>query len=349
MATTNQRVAVVTGASRGIGKGVAIELGRLGFTVYATGRSSRVSGITTERDMPVDEEVTVDATAEAVTAAGGHGVGIRCDHSNDGEFDAIIEEISSTVGRLDVLVYSAFQTPPNMDTAQFRAPFWTQDGAMWDSVHGVGLRSAYLACCAAAPLMISTATQSSKSHASLPLIVLISSFGGRSFVFNVAYGVQKAATDRLALDMHWQLQKHGVCTVSLYPGVVRTEGNLEMQRRGKWADASGGIDLTCGESPVYTGRAVAALCSLDAEQLCRRSGQVQVVAELAKELGFRDADGQQTPSIRSLKFILPNFVFPQIEAESGAAIPSWIRNYVPDWLIPWNIFSSAPPPTQIDP
>ena len=213
---------------------------------------------------------------------------------------------------------------------------------MWDAVHSVGLRGAYMAACEAVPLMIDTAG-SAGSAPSRPLIVLISSFGGKSYTFNTAYGVGKAATDRLASDMHVQLKPHGVDTVALYPGLVRTEGNLEMERRGEWAAASGGMDLAQGETPAFSGRAVVALAS-DPVMMEKESGKVVVVAELAKQLGFADADGRQPDSIRSLRFILPNFVFPQIEKESGKPLPDWVTGNVPDFLLPWDVFGGGPPP-----
>ena len=148
----------------------------------------------------------------------------------------------------------------------------------------------------------------------------------------------------MASDMAIQLEKHNIDTVALYPGVVRTEGNVEMDRRGEWDAASGGLDLSMGESPQFSGRAVATLLA-DPASMKEQSGDVVVVAELAQERGFTDIDGTTPPSIRNLRFILPSFVFPQIEKESGTALPSWIKNNVPDFLLPWSIFTSGPPPT----
>lgn len=199
-----------------------------------------------------------------------------------------------------------------------------------------------MTCCESVPLMIDTAKSKGGTR---PLIAIISSFGGKSYTFNVAYGVGKAAADRLASDMALQLSKHNIDTISLYPGVVRTEGNVEMDKRGEWSAASGGLDLSMGESPQFTGRAVASLLA-ESALTEERSGDVVVVAELAKELGFTDIDGRMPPSIRNLKFILPNFVFPQIEKQSGTPLPGWIADNVPDYLLPWSIFSSGPPPTS---
>jgi dehydrogenase/reductase SDR family member 1 len=225
-----------------------------------------------------------------------------------------------------------------------RGEFWRQDMAMWDAVHGLGLRQVYAACRAAAPHMIATASHSTNA-AQAPLICLVSSFGGKSYTFNVAYGVGKAAIDRLAVDMSYQLSKYGVATTSLYPGVVQTEANLQMVVDGTWDSASGGLDLLSqGETPAFSGRAVVQLARLTPQQLLARSGQVQVVAELAKEFGFTDVNGRQPASIRSLRYLLPNFVFSQIEKQSGKPIPSWIKDNVPDILLPWSTFASGPPP-----
>ena len=221
---------------------------------------------------------------------------------------------------------------------------------MWDACAGVGLRSVFATCVRAAPLLIKSAEQMrSEQRAAQPLVVLVSSFGGKAFTFNVAYGVGKAAVDRLASDMDRQMRPLGVGVVSLYPGVVKTEGNLEMEKRGTWDEASGGIDLASGESPEFSGKAVAALAKLNGDELLEKySGEVVVVAELAKKLGFTEADGSQPPSIRSLQYLAPNFIFPQIEKESGKPLPAWVRDNVPDLLLPWSVFAGGPPPEESD-
>lgn len=211
---------------------------------------------------------------------------------------------------------------------------------MWDAVNGVGLRQVYAACRAAAPLMIETAKQSPQP----PLMCLVSSFGGKSYTFNVAYGIGKAAVDRMAVDMSYQLKKHGVATTSIYPGLVRTEANLQMVEDGTWDEASGNLDLSQGETPGFSGKAVVELASLSKDDMMSRSGNVEVVAELAKEFDFVDVDGNRPPSIRSLQYLLPNFVFPQVEKEAGKPVPDWIKNNIPDVLLPWSTFSSGPPP-----
>lgn len=338
-ALSSNRVAVVTGASRGIGRGIALELGSQGYTVYCLGRSSRKDGnpIKGQRPVSPDLDLTVESAAEAISQRGGHGKAMPCDLTQDNVIEDLVQQVYDKEGRLDVLVCSAFTTPPE----NLRGDFWTQGMDMWDAVNHVGLRQVYAACRASAPYMIQTAAASEKS---VPLICLISSFGGKSYTFNAAYGVGKAAIDRMAVDMSYQLKKHKVATISLYPGLVQTEANLQMEVDGTWAEASGNLDLSKGETPTFSGRALTALLGLPGDQLMERSGQVEVVAELAKELEFTDSDGSQPPSIRSLQYLLPNFVFPQIEKEMKKPVPDWIRNNIPDYLVPWSTFSSGPPP-----
>ena len=263
---TASRVAVVTGATRGIGRGISIELGRQGFTVYALGRSSRATGQSKDRAVAAGLDLTVESVAEAVTAAGGKGHGIVCDLGSDDAIGAVLNSVAEAEnGKLDLLVCSAYTTPPG----RLRGEFWTQGLDMWDACNGVGLRGVYSTCVNAAPLLINAAERIG-SNTPPPLVVLVSSFGGKAYTFNVAYGVGKAAIDRLASDMNYQLSKRGVAALSLYPGVVQTEGNLEMERSGEWAEASGGLDLSSGETPALSGKAVAELAALPKDELMAR-------------------------------------------------------------------------------
>jgi dehydrogenase/reductase SDR family protein 1 len=355
------RVAVVTGASRGIGRGIALELGSAGYTVYCLGRSTSSSSTTTTTQddetettnvikfqRPVGEnlDLTVESAATEITNRGGIGIPMPCDLSQDGVIEDILANIQTEEKRLDVLVCSAYTTPPE----GIRGEFWKQDLDMWDYVNGVGLRQVYAACRSASPIMIETAAKAKKNSAQSPpppLICLVSSFGGKSYTFNVAYGVGKAAIDRLSTDMSYQLSKYSVATTTLYPGLVQTEANLQMDVDGIWEEQSGGLDLSVGETPSFSGKAVVQLASLSKDKMMKRSGHVEVVAELAKEFNFYDDDNNKhrPASIRSLKYLLPNFVFPTIEKENGGTpIPNWIKNNVPDLLVPWSIFSSGPPP-----
>lgn len=344
------RVAVVTGASRGIGRGIALELGSAGYKVYCLGRSTRNTSTKDDHyHRPVAEglDLTVESAAEEITKRGGVGIAVPCDLGKDGVIEDILANtVQNHDDRLDILVCSAFTTPPT----GIRGEFWKQDLEMWDCVNGVGLRQVYAACRAAAPILIDTAetTTAAGSNANQPppLVCLVSSFGGKSYTFNVAYGVGKAAIDRLSVDMSYQLAKYGVATTTLYPGLVKTEANLQMEEDGTWDEQSGGLDLGLGESPAFSGKAVVELAALSKDAMMERSGNVEVVAELATEFDFHDVDGKRPPSIRSLKYLLPNFVFPSIEKEleDGKEIPAWIKDNVPDILLPWSTFSSGPPP-----
>jgi dehydrogenase/reductase SDR family protein 1 len=260
------QIAVVTGASRGVGKGAALGLGEAGATVYVTGRTiegGRIPG-------------TVAETAEAVTALGGRGVPVVCDHADDAQTKALFDRVMAECGRIDILVNNAFAIPEG----RLHGPFWELPIDQWDTMHTVGLRSHFVASVFAAPAMIA---------AKRGLIVNVSSFGAKIYAISVAYGSGKAALDRMSRDMGRELLPHGVCAVSLWPGIVKTERlQIEPERLG--------FDAKAGESPQFTGRAIAALAA-DPNRL-DKSGQALVVAELAEEYGFTDIDGRRPASLR---------------------------------------------------
>ena len=285
------RVALVTGASRGIGKGVALELGARGATVYVTGRSvdasaNRLGG-------------TVAQTATEIAAQGGKGVPVRCDHADDEQVRAVFDRIRQQDGRLDILVNNACSAQ-DMEKHIGKLA-WQQPLSAWDEVHRVGLRSAYVASVLAAPLMVAQRSG---------LIANISSMGAVSYLHSVAYGTAKAGLDKLAADLAWELAPHGVAVVSLWPGLVRTElilsqcrangrGGLEMVMPRHEGDdgPEQAIDLSISESPRFTGRAVAALfCD---EKVQSKSSRAFACAELALEYGYTDEDGNQPPVIRN--------------------------------------------------
>jgi dehydrogenase/reductase SDR family member 1 len=268
-------IALVTGASRGVGRGVACALGDAGATVYVTGRSNRSTGTT--GSLPG----TVEETAGEVTRRGGRGIGVRCDHRDDAAVRRLFSRIEAEQGRLDLLVntvWGGYEWLHEGRYDAFAAPFWEQDVSLWDDMFVAGVRAHYFASALAVPLML---------HNGSGLIVNVSSFAAASRNENVALGVAKAATDRMSSLMAAQLREHGVAVVSLYPGLVRTEGIL------KSADY---VDLTNSESPWFVGRAVVALASDD--NVLERSGRRLVVAELAAEYGFTDEDGARPRSLR---------------------------------------------------
>lgn len=245
---------MVTGASRGIGRGVANALAADGFTVFATGRSIQ--------------------SAELADTVGR----IRCDHLRDEETAAAFARVEAEAGRLDVLVNAAWGGYERMvEDGRFTwtVPFWEQPPHRWPGMIDVGVRGAFVASSHAARLMIPQRRG---------LIVNISFWAAQKYLSNVVYGVSKAAADKMSADMAHELRPHGVTAVSLYPGLVRTEAVL--------AAAEGGwLDLSNSESPEFIGRVVAALHR--DPRLAERSGTVLVAAAVAEEIGVRDIDGRQ--------------------------------------------------------
>eukprot|EP00752_Nemacystus_decipiens_P004175 g3817.t1 len=323
------RVAVVTGSSRGIGKGIAVTLGERGCTVYVTGRSA--GGTSTDQG----SGGSIEETAAAIEAAGGKGVPVACDHAQDAQVKALFEKVESEQGRLDILVNNAFALGPG---DQLKTKFWRQGADAWDSLMTVGLRSHYMASCFAAPLMI----KSAQDRGGKPgLIACVSSFGGLTYTFNVAYGVGKAGVDRLAKDMAVELEDEKVAVVSLYPGIVKTEKMVNLMTKSpKDFESNTGIPLSSPmETPFFTGRAVAALAA--DPTILTKTGKVQVVAELAKEYGFTDVGGASPPSIRSLRFLLPTYLFPKI-LPKGVQVDT---TSVPDWLLPMAVMANGKPPS----
>jgi dehydrogenase/reductase SDR family member 1 len=245
-------VAVVTGATRGVGRGVARELARQGARVFITGRS-------VPNHAPFDEPITA----------------IRCDHGDDEQVDAVFERIVHDAETIDILVNSVWGGYERMiDNGAFTwpKPFWEQPLWRWDAMFTAGVRAHYRASQLAARAMIAKRRG---------LIVNISFWAAQKHLGNVAYGVSKAATDKMTVDMATELRPHGVAVVSLYPGLVRTEKVME---------AAAYLDLSNSESPDFIGRAVAALAA-DPDVL-RHSGKVVVAAALAREHGFTDVDGK---------------------------------------------------------
>jgi NAD(P)-dependent dehydrogenase (short-subunit alcohol dehydrogenase family) len=265
------KVAIVTGASRGVGKGIALGLGEAGATVYLTGRTVDKGKI--DEDLPG----TIYETADEVTQLGGRGIALACDHRNDAEVEAVFGRILSESPRLDILVNNAWGGYEYLDglNGEFTwlHPFWKQPRWRWDAMFQGGVRAAFVASALAAPIMI--LRQSG-------LIANISYWAGQKYMNNVMYGVAKAAADRMAKDMAHELRAHHVAAVSLYPGLVRTERVLR--------DAQY-FDMSNSESPQFVGRVIAAL-AVD-PGVMEKSGRVWIAAALALEYGVTDLGGRQ--------------------------------------------------------
>jgi len=254
MKNLDGKVAIVTGATRGVGKGIALELAEAGATVYATGRTIVETELaTTERLIPV-----------------------RCDHSRDSDVEAVFQRITNEQDHLDILVNSVWGGYENMvenNEFTWMLPFWKQPFWRWDAMFAAGVRAYYVASAHAARTMVEQRGG---------LIVNISFWAAQKYLSNVAYGVSKAATDKLTADMAHELRDHKVAVVSLYPGLVRTEKVME---------AAAFLDLSNSESPQFIGRAVAALAS--DSNISEKSGRILVAAALAQEYDFTDIDGKQ--------------------------------------------------------
>ena len=226
------KIALVTGASRGVGKGIALALGEAGMTVYVTGRTTSVE------NAAVPLAGTIHETAEAITDVGGKGIAMVCDHRHDEQVAAVFERIKREQGRLDVLVNNAWAGYEGYSTGKHYAPlhpFWEKPFSYWDD-NLDGVRWAYVCTWYASPFMAA-------QHSGL--IVNISF--GASELGNAAYNIAKSATDRLTQETAYQLREHGVSVVSLYPGLVRTESVMLNAQY---------FDLSKSESPQFTGQAM---------------------------------------------------------------------------------------------
>ena len=241
---------LVTGASRGIGRGVAHALADAGAMVYATGRT-------------IAKALLPDAV-----------IRIQCDHTDDEQVTRLFDRLSRDSERLDVLVNGVWGGYEQMmENGQFTwpLPFWEQPLWRWNAMMDAGVRAAYVASQHAARLMV---------PAGRGLIVHLSHWAAQKHQSNVAYGVSKAATDKMAAHMAHDLRPHGVTSVSLYPGLVRTESVMQFAAY---------LDLSNSESPEFTGRVIAALAA--DPDVSRLSGHWLVVAALAAEYGIADIDG----------------------------------------------------------
>ena len=270
MNSLSGKVAVVTGASRGVGKGIALGLGEAGATVYVTGRTAK------DKTDAGKLGGTVFSTAETVTAIGGKGIAIRCDHSKDAQTEAVFKQIAKESKKIDILVNNAWAGYENMREGSrftYFKPFWEQPFWRWDAMFDSGVRAAYTASAFAARRM---------TRKKSGFIVNISFWSAQVYLSNTQYGVSKAAVDKMSEYMAHELRKFNVAVVSLYPGLVRTESVLKNAKH---------FDMSNSESPQFIGRVIAAL-AVDPD-IMKKSGQVLVAAQEALEYGIQDIDGKQ--------------------------------------------------------
>jgi dehydrogenase/reductase SDR family protein 1 len=272
LANLTGKVCLVTGGSRGVGRGVALGLAEAGATVHITGRTQREG----EHSDGLDRAGSLASVLEAAQAYPGKITAHRVDHSSDAETEAIVRKIIAHEGRLDVLVNSAWGGYERMgDETGFTwvYPLWQQPMWRWDAMMDVGVRSAYCGIRIAAETM---AQQRSG------LIINISFWAAQKFMGNIVYGMSKAAMDKMAFDVAAQMREFDVAAVSLYPGLVRTEDVMKNKEY---------FDMSNAESMEFQGRAVAGLAA--DPKLMDKSGKVFTSADLALEYGFTDIDGYQ--------------------------------------------------------
>ena len=273
MGLQQNRVAVVTGASRGAGKGIAVALGSTGATVYVTGRTRN------EGDAPLPG--TVQATADVVTANGGKGIAVYCDHSDEAAVAALFEQVGDEQGRLDILVNNATSLH---DSLTVSGPFWEKPLALTE-LWEVGMRSHYTASWYAAPLLLAN---------NEGLVVNTSSFGGRIYMHGPAYGAGKAAVDKMAHDMAVDFRPFNIAVVSIWMGLLLTERTQRVfdSEPEKYAAIA-----ATAEAPAFTGKVIDALAR--DPKLMEKSGRVLIGAELGQEYGIVDVSGETPPSHRA--------------------------------------------------
>jgi NAD(P)-dependent dehydrogenase (short-subunit alcohol dehydrogenase family) len=262
------QVAVVTGATRGAGLGIARVLGEEGTTVYVTGRSVR--GAPTVPEYPGG----VEDAADQVSGLGGHGIPVRCDHTDEQAVDRLFQQVSREPGRLDVLVCNAWAgyMPYPEHNDWFAQPFWEQSMDRWDGMFTGGLRAHLLTARYGLPLMV---------PARRGLVVFTTFTMGRKYLGNVFYDVAKNAICRAAEVLASELEEHEIAVLALTPGWVLAERMTDLTDQQQAQT----------ESPEYIGRAIAALASDPG--IMRRTGQTLAVGNLAREYGFTDVDGRQ--------------------------------------------------------
>ena len=276
MGLLSGKVVVVTGASRGIGRGTALALGSEGATVYVTGRTVNHGS----HPLPG----TIGETVAEVDRRGGRGIAVRVDHAKDDDVAALFEQVQREQGRLDILVNNAMSFPEGITEPR---PFWEKPLSDWEIID-VGLRSAYVAAWHAAKIM-----SAQKSG----LIVGISGYVGVTYALSVILGICKSGADRMARDMAIELKPYNVTSVSLWPGFTFTERAKEsLAAKPEMASK---VHANLGNSPEFPGRVIAALAQ--DPRLIERSGGTFIGAELAQEFGVTDIDGQIVPSLRAIR------------------------------------------------
>lgn len=276
MGSLSGKVAVVTGASRGIGKGIALALGSEGATVYVTGRSVTPGAY----ELPG----TVGETAAEVDRRGGKGVAVQVDHGKDEQVAALFEQVEREQGRLDIMVNNAFSLPEDLTESK---PFWEKPLSNWEMID-VGVRSNFVAAWHAARIMVPQRSG---------LIVAISGYVGVTYTYGVIFGTAKSAVDRMARDMAIELKPHNVASISLWQNLTFTERANRNLARNPGMKTQTVTNPAIGNSPEFPGRVIAALAN--DPNIMKRSGGTFITPEVAQAYGVTDVDGRVIPSLRA--------------------------------------------------
>jgi NAD(P)-dependent dehydrogenase (short-subunit alcohol dehydrogenase family) len=282
MSQLNNVVALVTGASRGAGRGIALELGTAGATVYVTGRS--VAGRPTTDNVPG----TIDESAAEVTDRGGRGIAVRCDHTVDADVESLFGRIRDDHGQLDLLVNNVWGGYENSDCRPLPlVPLWEQSLRQWDGMFTAGVRAHLTASRLAVPLML-------PQRRGL-IVSTTANLEALPYLRNLFYDLAKNAVARLVWALAQEVRERGIAALAVAPGFMRTERVVEAFRRAGAPEAINGPGGP-NETTAYLGRAIVALAS--DERVIEKSGELVEVGTLAREYGFTDIDGTQPPPFR---------------------------------------------------
>lgn len=265
-----EKIVLVTGATRGIGKGIALALAKKGAIVYFTGRTEQ------EYSGAVNLSGSLSTTQREIEDAGAIAFGVKCDHINDDETKAVVDKIIAEQGRIDVLVNNVWGGYEYFNDG---TEFWKEDGfwmapiSRFDKMFSAGVRAHYVTSSFVVPHMI-------KNNGGL--IVNLSFWAAQKDDLGVGYGMAKAATNKMTETMAHDLCQHNINVITIYPGLVRTESVIK---------AAEHFDLSNSESPEFIGMGIAALAS--DINISDKTGTIQIAAQIALDYGYKDIDGKQ--------------------------------------------------------